>query len=230
MSELHVELVVRLSALPGGHADHILPPLEMEETEPLRMGEKEPRMPKKSMRGIAPGRARDANTRSGSFKRYHSKRGGRQPGTRNAFSCDYKKAIFEAAHRIGYDGNGKNGLVGYLMWVAVFHPKAFSLLLEHVVPLEALVTSLPVEPLPTMDQMNERVRTFLQLGSASSKQEERPRVRIKASSSADWTGQGFPLSSLMHSAVESPVDFCKLMAAGFLRKRGKRRQLKRPHW
>ena len=168
--------------------------------------------------------------KSGSFQRYHSKRGGRQPGTRNVFSRDYKNKIFEAAHRIGYDGNGKNGLVGYLMWVAVFHPKAFCLLLEYVVPLEALETSLPVEPLPTVDQINERVRTFIQFGIASSKQEERPRVRIKASSSADWTGQDFPLSSLMHSAVESPVDFCKLIAAGFLRTRGKRRQLKRPNW
>src|SRR6185437_2153872 len=196
---------------PGGHADHILPPLEMEETEPLRMGEKEPHMPKKSMRGIAPGRARDANSRSGSFKRYHSKRGGRQPGTRNVFSCDYKKAIFEAAHRIGHDGNGKNGLVGYLMWVAVFHPRAFSLLLGHVVPLEALDRNRlqPADLPPTVDQVDERVRAFLEIEGVPPQREKYADVKYHAQnrtrSSADWTGQPFPLSALMQNAVASPI-------------------------
>ena len=136
-------------------------------------------MPKKSMRGIAPGRARDANSRSGSFERYHSKRGGRQPGTRNAFSCDYKNTIFEAAHRIGYDGNGKNGLVGYFMWLAVFHPKAFSLLLEHVVPLRGL-GDLAVSRAAPNDGPDERTssdflqpgKCFLEAGGASPRKDQ----------------------------------------------------------
>ena len=64
-------------------------------------------------RGSAWGRAQPEHLRPGSFKRGHEKRGGRKRGTPNLLSVDYKKAILEAAYRIGYDGNGKNGVCGY---------------------------------------------------------------------------------------------------------------------
>jgi len=193
-------------------------------------------MPKNSMRGIAPGRERDANSRRGSFKRHHPKRGGRRKGTANAFSRDYRQAIIEAAYRIGHDGNGKNGLVGYLMWVAVFHPRAFSLLLGQVVPLEALDRNRlqPADPPPTVDQVDERVRAFLEIEGASPQREKYADVKYHAQnrtrSSADWTGQPFPLSTLMQNAVASPIDFCKLLAAAFLRLPRKRSRLMRPPW
>ena len=52
-------------------------------------------------RGSAPGRARSEDQRPGSFKKGHKKRGGRQRGTPNKFSAEYKKDILEAANRIG---------------------------------------------------------------------------------------------------------------------------------
>jgi hypothetical protein len=61
------------------------------------------------MRGTAPGRARPADDRPGSFKPGRRKQGGRKRGTPNLFSIDYKKAIIEAAYRVGHDGNGKDG-------------------------------------------------------------------------------------------------------------------------
>ena len=70
-------------------------------------------MTNRFMRGRAPGRAQPAYLRPGSFKQGHEKRGGRKRGTPNLLSIDYKKAILEAAYRIGQDGNGKNGVVGY---------------------------------------------------------------------------------------------------------------------
>ena len=60
-------------------------------------------------RGSAPGRARSEDQRPGSFKKGHKKRGGRQRGTPNKFSAEYKKDIFEAAHRVGMDANGTLG-------------------------------------------------------------------------------------------------------------------------
>ena len=66
-------------------------------------------------RGSAPDRARDAHLRPGSFKKGHRKLGGRKRGTPNAFSPDYKQAILEAAHRVGHDGNGEDGAVGYFI-------------------------------------------------------------------------------------------------------------------
>jgi hypothetical protein len=68
-------------------------------------------MTNRFMRGSAPSRAQPAYLRPGSFKQGHEKRGGRKRGTPNFFSIDYKKAILEAAYRIGQDGNAKNGVV-----------------------------------------------------------------------------------------------------------------------
>jgi hypothetical protein len=64
-------------------------------------------------RGTAPGRARDASQRPGSFKPGHAKVGGRKKGTPNALSVDYKNAVLAAAYFVGRDGKGADGLVGY---------------------------------------------------------------------------------------------------------------------
>ena len=61
-------------------------------------------------RGSAPGRARSENQRPGSFKKGHKKRGGRQRGTPNKFSSEYKKQIFEAANRVGMTPLGIIGI------------------------------------------------------------------------------------------------------------------------
>ena len=59
------------------------------------------------MRGSSP-------ERSGDFKVGHKKLGGRQKGTRNYYSADLKRTLFEAAFRVGSDAKGKDGLLGYL--------------------------------------------------------------------------------------------------------------------
>ena len=60
-------------------------------------------------RGSSPDRARDWFQRSGSFEPGHKKLGGRKKGTPNLISASHKKAMREAIHRIGSDGNGKDG-------------------------------------------------------------------------------------------------------------------------
>jgi hypothetical protein len=94
-------------------------------------------------RGSAPGRARSKDQRPGSFKRGHKKRGGRQRGTPNKFSAEYKKDIFEAAHRVGMDANGTQGLVGYLRWVARCYPRTMCGLLGSVMELQELEIGQP---------------------------------------------------------------------------------------
>jgi hypothetical protein len=85
-----------------------------------------------SKRASAPGRQRDASKRPGTFKHGHEKLGGRKRGTPNVFSRDYKKAILEAGYRLGQDGNGKDGIVGYFSWVAHYYPRAYCKLLASV--------------------------------------------------------------------------------------------------
>jgi hypothetical protein len=82
----------------------------------------------------------------------------------NSFSIDYKKAIFEAAYRIGYDGNGKNGVVGYFSWVAERHPRICgTVLLINLLPLEYADSDTPEEPCLTMEEINQEVRAYIGL-------------------------------------------------------------------
>lgn len=164
-------------------------------------------------RGSAPGRAQPAHLRPGSFKEGHEKRGGRKRGTPNFFSIDYKKVILEAAYRIGEDGNGKNGVVGYLSWVAEYHPRIFCTLLINLLPLENAESDAPEEPRRTIEESNQRVRDYI--GLTGKDRTKGQTVQVKSQSPWNWTGQPFPVGSLMQNAVENPKTFCTLLAAAF---------------
>ena len=114
-------------------------------------------------RGSAPGRARSEDQRPGSFKKGHKKRGGRQRGTPNKFSAEYKKDILEAAYRIGEDANGKLGLVGYLRWVARRYPQVFCSMLGRELEFQELEIGLPQRERPTVEEFNEAVRVHIGL-------------------------------------------------------------------
>jgi hypothetical protein len=90
--------------------------------------------------------------------------GGRKRGTPNWLSIDYKKGIFEAAYRIGQDGNGKDGVGGYFSWVAVRHPRIFcSVLLANILVLEYAESDTPEEPRRTIEELNQEVRDYIGL-------------------------------------------------------------------
>jgi hypothetical protein len=176
------------------------------------------------MRGSAPGRAQPAYTRPGSFKLSHEKRGGRKRGTPNIFSPDYKKAIIEAAYRIGADGNGNGGIVGYFSWVAGRYPRIFgNVLLTSLLPWEYAESNMPKEPRLTMEEINRWVREYTGLADKGRKKQRTVSVDVRSPS--DWTGQPFPVGSLMQAAVADPKGFSKLFVAAFLpppTKRGRR--------
>jgi hypothetical protein len=175
-----------------------------------------------STRGSAPGRAQPAYLRPGSFKQGHEKRGGRKRGTPNFFSIDYKKAILEAAYRIGQDGNGKNGVVGYFSWVAVRHPQIFCTLLMNLLPLENAESDAPEEPRRTIEESTQSIRDYI--GLTSKDLTKGQTVQVESGAPWGWTGQPFPVGSLMQIAVENPKPFCTLLAAAFLRPPTKRRR------
>jgi len=157
-------------------------------------------------RGSAPDRARDWFQRPGSFKPGHKKLGGRKKKTPNRISVSHKKAMREAIHRIGYDGNGKDGEVGYFKWVAgrdltFFYVDVWLRLLDLQEYHAAMgVASAQV----TMD-------------------EEPPRHvrREKKTRPLGWLrGDDNPYESLvqdyMRMAVERFKIFCKIYVAAFL--------------
>ena len=111
-------------------------------------------------RGSAPGRARSEDQRPGSFKKGHKKRGGRQRGTPNKFSAEYKKHILEAANRVGMDANGTLGIVGYFRWIARRHPRILGGLLGSVMELQELEIGQPQQPRRTVEQLDEVAASF----------------------------------------------------------------------
>jgi hypothetical protein len=172
------------------------------------------------MRGSAPGRAQPEDLRPGSFKHGHEKCGGRKPGTPNLFSRDYKRAIVEAAYRIGQDGNGKNGVKGYFSWVAIRHPPAFCTILVSLLPFEFAESSTLAQPRRTTGETDQWLREYI--GLKEKNRAQRQTVQIDSQSWA-WTGQDFPVGALMQLAVENPKAFCALVVAAFLRPPTKRR-------
>jgi hypothetical protein len=159
-----------------------------------------------SIRGTSPGRARDDFERPGDFQRGHEKRGGRKKGTPNRISAGHKKAMREAAHRIGSDGNGKDGEVGYFKWVAgrdltFFYVDVWSRLLEVQVYEAAMrvdSTAVTIEEAPP-----------------------RQAVRKKKTRLLGWLrGDDDPYESLvqdyMRMAVVAYKPYCKIYVAAFL--------------
>ena len=68
------------------------------------------------------------------FQPGHEKTGGRQPGVRNRTTRILKEAIMTAAELEGSDGEGKDGLIGFLRRVATEDIRAFASLLGRVIP------------------------------------------------------------------------------------------------
>ncbi len=58
----------------------------------------------------------------------------------NKITTDLKQGIVGAAAELGEDGRGKNGLQGYLKFLASKYPKQFSSLLGRVIPLQVNAT------------------------------------------------------------------------------------------
>jgi hypothetical protein len=158
-------------------------------------------MPDPFNRGSAPGRARDASQRSGSFKPNHKPISGRKEGTPNKTPRATKQTLLEVADRVGSDGNGTDGVVGYFKWVAKCRPKTFLKLLARLLVLDTTENSLPdgADETPTAFERNETLRKdmteFLR---------RRPPVDPSL------------FEDLVHLSVVAPESFAQMLGAAFL--------------
>jgi hypothetical protein len=148
-------------------------------------------------RGSAPGRARDALQRSGSFEPGHKKRGGRKKGFRNVISPEHKRALFDAALRVGSDGNGRGGIVGYFAWVAerdltFFYVDLCSRLLELQIHEEAMSPAAH----GTTNEPGDRKKQPMAFELRGGPDDE--------------------VQDLMNLAIERPKQFCKALCAALL--------------
>jgi hypothetical protein len=116
-------------------------------------------------RGSAPGRARDASERPGSFKAGHKKVGGRKKGTPNRISADYKRAVMAVADRVGMFGMGEGGLVGYLRYLARQYPPAYCKLLCRLMDIQE---AYPERFSHTVDQLDVGLRQSIRTDNQQS--------------------------------------------------------------
>jgi hypothetical protein len=146
------------------------------------------------------------------FKRGHAKVGGRKRGTPNARAASQLQArLYEAADRVGFDGNGKDGLIGYFRWLAIYHAPAFSRMLACILPLEHRMVE--PDPLRTMEEIHREVRAFVERERADFL--EQPLDDVDMVAPWRWTGRGQPIGPLMHLAVNSPDEFAGLVVDAF---------------
>jgi hypothetical protein len=160
-------------------------------------------------RGSSPDRARDASQRPGTFKPGHKKMGGRKKGTPNALSADYKSAVLEAAYRVGRDGNGADGLVGYFQRLLIKCPEVGGMLLGRMF-LHEEDGWPPDDRTLTKEQVNAEVRELIE--------------RNKADSGDPEAAVAWPVIDLMRIAAKYPRDFGKLFAAMVPQPRGRPRR------
>jgi hypothetical protein len=85
----------------------------------------------------------------------HAKAGGRKKGTPNKTTALLKDAILEAAILAGADGEGKDGLVGYLNAQAKDNSGPFLSLLGKVLPLQVIGDA--DNPLNIVHQIERRI-------------------------------------------------------------------------
>jgi hypothetical protein len=171
-------------------------------------------------RGSAPDRGRPDYLRPGTFKPRHAKHGGRQRGTPNKFSAEYKKHLLEAAYRVGWDGNGLLGVAGYLAWVSRNSPEIFAKMLGSLMEWQELEIGMPEKQRPTIQEHDERVRACISMSAqpkrSTSKLRSQKQTPPDPASPWAWTGKDTPVGPLMHQAVTDPTKFCTLLQAAFL--------------
>ena len=78
----------------------------------------------------------ESKSNATSFKKGREKTGGRKAGVPNRTTTFLRDAIILAAEAVGSDGTGKDGVVGYLIFVASTNVTAFCSLLGRVLPLQ----------------------------------------------------------------------------------------------
>jgi hypothetical protein len=92
--------------------------------------------------------------RHNAFQPGHPKYGGRQRGTRNRVGGDLRLAVVAALHETGYIektkkgpvATGKDGVKGFIKWLALYEPKTAAALFARVLPYFVEVSEAPPVP------------------------------------------------------------------------------------
>jgi hypothetical protein len=166
-------------------------------------------------------------TKSGGFKSGHQKLGGRKRGTPNKSNLFDQRAVLRAAHLVGSDLNGKDGLVGYFKWVAINHPRAFLTPASRIMDLQEGPQSWVARPPQTREQLLWEIEEFL---GPDSEDDDKDAHEASPDEPWSWTGRAYPIGLLMHLAVISPAAYFRMLAASLPAARGRSRRRSAAAW
>ena len=105
------------------------------------------------------------------------------------------------------DGEGSGGIVGYFRWIAAFYPRVYILAFIRLLELENSDGAGTDRALPTVDEVNERLRKSIGLAGLG-KASNSPKPEL--------------LDELICIANEEPERFFKLIIAMLPRPRTRR--------
>ena len=112
------------------------------------------RNPSRLTRGSAPNKSHKnapGRHRFSSDNQPPKSKRGRPKGSPNKFGRNLREDLMEATERLGRDGEGEGGAVGYFMWLGRAEPKSYAMLLRAGMPAEIRAT-MTVKPVLTRDE------------------------------------------------------------------------------
>jgi hypothetical protein len=128
--------------------------LECSTVPPARARAYGVRNPSRLTRGSAPNRSHKnapGRHRFSSDNQPPKAKRGRPPGSLNKFTRNLREVLMEATERLGRDGEGEGGTVGYFMWLGRVDTKSFSMLWRAGMPAEIRAT-MTLKPMLTRDE------------------------------------------------------------------------------
>jgi hypothetical protein len=126
-------------------------------------------------------------------------------------------ALLEAAYRVGYDGNGRDGACGYFRWVATRDPDFFYDLWSRLLELQVYEAAKRAEAPCITNELDDQM----------------PKRSVRRKQPRSFTlpreGPNAEVQGLMHLSIERPKAFGKLFSAAFLTPPQNWRALARKH-
>jgi hypothetical protein len=120
------------------------------------------RHPVSSLKGehpLSPKIKVDARDKKGKFAKGYKTTARRAKGQANRITVRIKEALTESLARSGADGKGKDGAIGYFVWLSRKEPSVYGALIGKILPLQLEVadkTNARLTPQQAADRLAER--------------------------------------------------------------------------
>lgn len=124
-----------------------------------------------------------------------------------------KLKLLQAADSIGFDGIGKDGVPGYVIWLAQDHPEAYVILLIAILNYDPQMVISEISRDECSRVMTETAQLLREIAQAQTRHSR------KEPESSSEAGQNTLLADLQELAVYDPTHFCRLFCSAFLPRR-----------